>query len=172
MLHGYAIIQNLIKAIDQKKKPFTDKTKVLEAGYMHKRIENLRSNVFSADDNTVFIERFYYLKQAYEKYRDEPAEILHALITSEILSNISIVIGEDDLIVGWVREVVATSEDEELLQDIWNIEPESLPPPFFNYAARPEVFSKVFPDQDGPLFPDSQTAEGDQGIPSGDHRSH
>jgi pyruvate formate-lyase/glycerol dehydratase family glycyl radical enzyme len=120
---------------------------------MLKRIENLRNAIFSADDRTVFVERFLYLKQAYEKYRDEPAEIRHALITSEILSNISIVIGEDDLIVGRVKEVVAAEEDEELFQEIWDTEQEYLPPPFFNYAARPDIFSRIFPDQDSPLGP-------------------
>jgi pyruvate formate-lyase/glycerol dehydratase family glycyl radical enzyme len=120
---------------------------------MLKRIANLRNSVLSADDRTVFIERFLYLKQAYEKFKDEPAEIRHAHITKEILSNISIVVGKDDLLVGRVKEVVPTEKDEALLQEVWDAEQEYLPPPFFNYAARPDIFSRVFPDQDSPLGP-------------------
>jgi pyruvate formate-lyase/glycerol dehydratase family glycyl radical enzyme len=120
---------------------------------MLKRLENLRNKVLSVDDRTVFIERFRYLKQAYEKHLDEPAEIRHALITTEILSNISIVIDEDNLIIGRVLETIPTAEEEELLEEIRDIETEHLPPPFFNYASRSEVFSRVFPDQTTPLGP-------------------
>jgi formate C-acetyltransferase len=120
---------------------------------MVKRIENLRNKVLAADDRTVFVERFRYLKQAYGKYRNEPAEILNARITNEILSNISIVIDPEDLIIGRVLETIPTPEEERLLDEIWDIEPENLPPLFFNYASKSEVFSRVFPDHETPLGP-------------------
>ncbi|MBN2322181.1 MAG: hypothetical protein JXQ30_00480 [Spirochaetes bacterium] len=120
---------------------------------MLKRIEELRDRVLSADDRTVFIERFVHLKRAYEKYREEPPEIRHALITSEILDNISIVIDEDDFIVGRVRETTPTAEEEKLLQEIYTLEPDTVPPHIYNYASRPEVLRALFPEATDSLGP-------------------
>ena len=120
---------------------------------MLKRIENLREKVLSADDRTVFVERFIHLKRAYEKYREKPAEIRHALITNEILSNISVVIDEDDLIVGRVRETIPTAEEERLLEEIYDLEQENVLPHIYNYASRPEVMDSLFPEHPNSFGP-------------------
>lgn len=107
---------------------------------MRTRIKNLRDRLFLADDRTVFVERFVHLKRAYERFQDEPAEILHAYITNEILSNISIIIDEDDLIVGRINETIPTAKDERLIEKIWDISPNAYGNSTTSqYAAIPEV---------------------------------
>jgi len=114
---------------------------------MRKRIKNLRDKLFLANDRTVFVERFVYLKRGYEKHKDEPYAIRHAHITDEILSNISIVIDEDDLIVGRIKEKIPTAKDERLLEEIWDIDPNAYGHSTTSqYAAISEVVSRVLPN--------------------------
>jgi pyruvate-formate lyase len=120
---------------------------------MKKKIELLRNKVLSADDRTVFIERYRFIKEGYQKFKDEPAEIRNARITAEILANISLVIDRDNLIVGDVLETIPTDEEEKLLDVLWDIEPEILPPPLFSYASRPEVFNKIYSEEKTPFGP-------------------
>lgn len=82
------------------------------------RIASLRNKALSTDKEERFIERCYLLVRAYGRYKDEPYAIRHAHITNEILSNVSVVIDEDDLIVGRVRKVIPTEKDEQLLDEI------------------------------------------------------
>jgi formate C-acetyltransferase len=66
----------------------------------------------------MFLERLFFMKTGYEKYRDELPSVRYALILNEILSNISIVIDEDDLIVGRIKETIPTDQEKEALREI------------------------------------------------------
>ena len=58
------------------------------------------------------------MKTGFEKYKDELHSLRYARILNEILSNISIVIDEDDLIVSRVKETIPTAKDRRRLQEI------------------------------------------------------
>jgi len=79
------------------------------------RIDRLRHKAVSADPRERFIERYYLMEKAYHRCKDEPYAIRHAHITSDILSGISIVVDEDDLIVGRVKKVIPSEEDQQLV---------------------------------------------------------
>jgi len=79
------------------------------------RIDRLRSKAVPADPLQRFVERYRLLDEAYRQHKNEPYAIRHAHITSYILSRISIVVDEDDLIVGRVKKVIPTKEDEQLM---------------------------------------------------------
>ena len=109
------------------------------------RIKKLKDALFSEDDRGVFIERFRLLKQAYVNYRDKPYAIRHSLITNEILSNISVVINKDDLIVGRVKEDIPSAEDEKILDEIPELDPDSgSEVDIQQYASYPEVSNKAY----------------------------
>ncbi|RLC68726.1 MAG: hypothetical protein DRH97_02210 [Chloroflexi bacterium] len=82
------------------------------------RIANLRDKAVSADPRERFVERYYLLDAAYRRHKDESYAIRHAHITSDILSGISIVVDEDDLIVGRVKKVIPTEEDGKLMTQL------------------------------------------------------
>jgi len=79
------------------------------------RIDRLRDKTIGTDPAVRFVERYHLLEQAYQRHKDEPYAIRHAHITSDLLSGISVVVDEDDLIVGRVKRVVPTKEDGELM---------------------------------------------------------
>jgi hypothetical protein len=67
---------------------------------MRERVARLKERLFAADDRTVFWERVLALRQAYQKHGHERPTRLYALAMREITETISVVIGEDDLVVG------------------------------------------------------------------------
>lgn len=85
---------------------------------MRERIRRLKDKLYTMDTRTMFLERLFLMRQAYEKYKDNPQPILYAHVLDEILSGISIIIDEGDLIVGRIKETIPTSKDEEALKDI------------------------------------------------------
>ncbi|MHB1007459.1 MAG: pyruvate formate lyase family protein [Chloroflexota bacterium] len=87
---------------------------------MRERVSRIRERLFTVDDRTVFWERVLALKQASEKHRAESGARLYALAMREVTENISVVIGEDDLIVGQPLEVLLSLEEEALLADYGN----------------------------------------------------
>ncbi len=82
---------------------------------LSKRVDRLRNKAIAAGK---FVERYHLLEEAYRRHKDEPYAIRHAHITSHILSGISIVVDEDDLIVGRVKKVIPTEEDERLMTQL------------------------------------------------------
>jgi formate C-acetyltransferase len=82
------------------------------------RVERLRDKAVSADQAEKFIERFYLLDKAYREHKDEPYAIRHAHITSDMLAAITIVVDEDDLIVGRVKKVIPSDQDQQLVTQL------------------------------------------------------
>jgi formate C-acetyltransferase len=72
----------------------------------------MRERLFEADDRTVFLERVLALRQAHHKYSREHPTRLYALAMREITETMSVVIREDDLIVGEPLEVLLSPEEE------------------------------------------------------------
>ena len=79
---------------------------------MRERVARLRDRLFAVDDRTVFWERILALRQAHEKHGHERPTRLYALAMREITETMSVVIGEDDLIVGEPREILLSPEEE------------------------------------------------------------
>lgn len=80
---------------------------------MGQRMARMREQLFDAADRTVFWERVLGLRQAHQKYGGERPMRLYALAMREITETMSVVIGEDDLIVGQPLEVLLSPEEEE-----------------------------------------------------------
>ena len=85
---------------------------------MTERIESLKEKLFAMEEEAIFLERLFLLKQGYEKYHDKPASLRYALTLDEILSGMSVVIDPDDLIAGRVKETIPTDEEEETIEEI------------------------------------------------------
>ena len=81
------------------------------------RTERLRARLLEMDDRAVFLERMEILKECARKYRDETAGVKFGHTLKDLLSNISIVIEEDDLIVGRIPEVVPTKVQERSFEE-------------------------------------------------------
>ena len=81
---------------------------------MRERVRRVRERLFDVDDRTVFWERMLALRQAHEKYGHESPVRLYALAMREITENMSVVIGEEDLIVGQPYEQLLSPAEEEL----------------------------------------------------------
>jgi len=79
---------------------------------MPTRVARLRQQLFAVDDRTVFWERVLALRQAHQKYGRERPTRLYALAMREITETMTVVIGEDDLIVGEPKEVLLSPEEE------------------------------------------------------------
>ena len=82
------------------------------------KTERLRIKVVSANLRERFVERYYLLEEAYHRHKDEPYAMRHAHISRDILSRISIVGDKDDLIVGRVKKIIPTKEDEQLVKQL------------------------------------------------------
>jgi pyruvate-formate lyase len=79
---------------------------------MRERVARLKERLFAADDRTVFWERVLALRQAHQKHGHERPTWLYALAMREITETMSVVIGEDDLVVGEPREILLSPEEE------------------------------------------------------------
>jgi pyruvate-formate lyase len=84
---------------------------------MRDRIVRLRDRLFSTDDRTVFWERMLALRRVHQKYRHERPTRLYALAMRELTESMSVVIQEDDLIVGQPKEVLLSEEQEKLFTE-------------------------------------------------------
>jgi formate C-acetyltransferase len=91
---------------------------MLEESPVKERIKRLKEKLFLTSNRTVFLERLFFMKTGYEKYQDEFPSVRYARVLNEILSNISIVIDEDDLIVGRIKESIPSVQEKEALQEI------------------------------------------------------
>ncbi len=76
------------------------------------RTQRLKAKLFEMDDRALFLERMEIIKECAEKYKDYNAGLKFGYTLNELLSNISIVIDEGDLIVGRIPEVLLTEEQE------------------------------------------------------------
>lgn len=89
------------------------------------RVQRLKARLFETDDRALFLERMEILKRCATQYAGESAGVRFGHTLHELLTNISIVIEEDDLILGRVREVVPTEEQErwfeENQQEYWRV---------------------------------------------------
>jgi formate C-acetyltransferase len=72
----------------------------------------MRERLLLADDRTVFWERVQALRRVHEKFGKEAPVPLYARALREITGSMSVVIGEDDLIVGEPREILLSPEQE------------------------------------------------------------
>ncbi|HEX7512901.1 MAG TPA: pyruvate formate lyase family protein, partial [Candidatus Methylomirabilis sp.] len=79
---------------------------------MRERVVRLRERLFGVNDRTVFWERVLALRQAYQEHGHERPTRLYALSMREITEMMSVVIGEDDLVVGEPREILLSLEEE------------------------------------------------------------
>ncbi len=80
---------------------------------MRERVARLKQQLFALDDRTVFWERMLALRRAHEQYGGERPTRRYALALREITDTMSVVIGEDELIVGEPREVLLSTEEEQ-----------------------------------------------------------
>ena len=85
---------------------------------MTERIASLKEKLFSMEEETVFLERLFLLRQGYDKYKDRSPSVRYALILDEILSGMSVVLDPDDLIAGRVKETIPTDEEEKTIEEI------------------------------------------------------
>lgn len=89
------------------------------------RTQRLKTKLFEMDDRVLFLERMAIIKECAEKYRDDTMGLKYAHTLNELLSNIAIIIDEDDLIVGRVPEVLPTEKQERWFQenrrDYWRV---------------------------------------------------
>lgn len=79
---------------------------------MRERVSRLKQQVFALDDRTVFWERMVALRRAHEQYGRERPTRLYAMAMRTITETMSVVIGEDELIVGEPREVLLSADEE------------------------------------------------------------
>jgi len=84
---------------------------------MRERVARMRHRLFAADDRTVFWERVLALRRAHQRHGRERPTRLYALAMREITETMSVVIGEDDLIVGQPAEVLLSPEEEALFAE-------------------------------------------------------
>jgi len=81
---------------------------------MRERIARMRARLFAVDDRTVFWERLLALRRTHQTHGHERPTRLYALALREITETMSVVIGEDDLILGEPPEILLSPEDEAL----------------------------------------------------------
>ena len=79
---------------------------------MRARVAWLKERLFAADDRTVFWERVLALHRTDQEHGHERPTRLYALAMREITETMSVVIGEDDLVVGEPREILLSPEEE------------------------------------------------------------
>ena len=79
---------------------------------MRARIARMKERLFAADDRTVFWERVLALRRVHQEHGHEPPTRLYALAMREITATMSVVIEEDDLILGQPKEVLLSAEEE------------------------------------------------------------
>ncbi|MFB3818549.1 MAG: pyruvate formate lyase family protein [Candidatus Methylomirabilales bacterium] len=96
---------------------------------MRDRVARLRQALFAGDDRTVFWERVLALRRAGREHAHEPGGRRYALALQEITASMSVVIREDDLIVGEPREVLLSPEEEARFA-AWS--PDCVQPPWFH----------------------------------------
>ena len=80
---------------------------------MTPRTERLKAKLFEVDDRVLFLERMEIIKECDEKYKDYTAGMKFGYTLNDLLSQITIVIDDDDLIVGRVPETLPTKEQEQ-----------------------------------------------------------
>ncbi len=81
---------------------------------MRERVARMKARLFENDDRTLFWERVVALRRVYLVHGSEPPSRLYALAMREIAETMSIVIREDDLIVGEPHEVLLSAAEEAL----------------------------------------------------------
>ena len=81
---------------------------------MRERIARMRARLFAVDDRTVFWERVLALRRVHRTHGHERRTRLYALAMREITATMSVVIGEDDLILGEPPEILLSPEEETL----------------------------------------------------------
>jgi len=78
------------------------------------RNRQLKKKFFSMNEKAIRFERMKLVKEAYEKYKRESPGIRYAYIFRHVLSHMSIIIDEDDLVVGRIKEIVPNDEEENI----------------------------------------------------------
>ena len=81
------------------------------------RVQRLKARLFEMDDRALFLERMQILKRCDQRYAHETAGIRFGHTLGELLSQISLVVDEDDLILGRIAQVVPTEEQERWFED-------------------------------------------------------
>jgi len=84
---------------------------------MAPRTEKLKAKLFEVDDRVLFLERMAIIKECDEKYKDYTAGMKFGYTLNDLLAQITIVIDEDDLIVGRVPETVPTEEQNQWFEE-------------------------------------------------------
>jgi len=77
----------------------------------------MKARLFAVDDRTVFWERLLALRRAHRSHGHERPTRLYALAMREITATMSVVIGEDDLILGEPPEILLSPEEEALFAE-------------------------------------------------------
>lgn len=80
---------------------------------MRERVARLKQQVFALNDRTVFWERLVALRRVHEQCEGDRPTRLYATALRTITETMSVVIGEDELIVGEPREVLLSAEEEQ-----------------------------------------------------------
>ncbi len=81
---------------------------------MRERIGRMKARLFDVDDRAVFWERVLALRRVHQTHGHERPTRLYALALREITATMSVVIREDDLIVGEPPEILLSPEKERL----------------------------------------------------------
>ena len=83
------------------------------------RTQRLKAKLFIMDDRATFLERMEIIRECSNKFQDLTAGIRFGQTLSALLSNISILTDDDDLILGRIPEVVPTPEQERWIEENW-----------------------------------------------------
>ena len=83
---------------------------------MEERVRRLRDQLYEDNDRAVFYERMTLLLEGEKKYRSLDNGKKYAACFAHLLKNMTVEIKEDELIVGTAREIVMSSEQEEIFK--------------------------------------------------------
>ncbi len=84
---------------------------------MNERITKLKERLPMVDDHAIFFERVTLLEEAYQIFKDDPPGRRYAAAFDYLLSNISVQIRDEELIVGFVKEITPNKEQEQFFYE-------------------------------------------------------
>ena len=82
------------------------------------RVARLRRKLLAMDDASLFYERTMLCAEGWQEYQWEPPPIQTAKIFAHVLARMSLVIDEDDLLVGRIAQIVPDQAQEKRLAEL------------------------------------------------------
>lgn len=81
------------------------------------RVEHLREKLLAMDDASLFFERTVLCTEAGKQYQWDSPQLQTARVFAHVLKRMSVVIDEDDLLVGRAAQLVPSAEQERFLEE-------------------------------------------------------